>query len=129
MNRESDYIIQFVMDYYQIDDREKFNTSRVPYYCWARQVSQYFLRVVNKMGLKEVAYQFNCNHATIIHSVKKTRGRMDVYPDFKSEVINMKNFFYYSGISYVDYLTAKKERLVREIEKAEKMQNFVEIVA
>ena len=55
----------------------------------ARQAAMYIIKEITDLTLKDIGGFFGKNHATVVHSVKQCREKMDESPSFKSTVNNI----------------------------------------
>lgn len=60
----------------------------------ARQKAEYFCYLLadrKANSLETIAYHFNANYSTVIHSYNTVCDMIDVYPSFKAEIEKIKN--------------------------------------
>ncbi len=55
----------------------------------ARQAAMYIIKEITDLTLKDIGGYFGKNHATVLHSVKQCREKMDEIPNYKSTVNNI----------------------------------------
>lgn len=87
--------------HYQLTPGQYINTSRKMGICEARQVMQYFMRVLTTYSLPEIGfYCGKLDHADVVHNVKKIENLCSVYPSFK-RTINLVEFNIKEGINEI----------------------------
>ncbi|MBQ6067084.1 MAG: chromosomal replication initiator protein DnaA [Clostridia bacterium] len=55
----------------------------------ARQAAMYIIKELTDLTLKDIGGYFGKNHATVLHSVKQCKDKMDESPNYKSTVYNI----------------------------------------
>lgn len=55
----------------------------------ARQAAMYIIKELTDLTLKDIGGYFGKNHATVLHSVKQCKEKMDESPNYKSTVYNI----------------------------------------
>ena len=55
----------------------------------ARQAAMYIIKEITDLTLKDIGGYFGKNHATVLHSVKQCKEKMDEAPNYKSTVNNI----------------------------------------
>ena len=86
MTQQEEKIIQIVCRKYGITIEQIMSKRRVQQVVKPRQIAQY-LMVRKKTGtLGNIGRIFDSDHATVIHSERKTRGLMEIYTSFRKEI-------------------------------------------
>ncbi|MCK5461175.1 chromosomal replication initiator protein DnaA [Candidatus Gracilibacteria bacterium] len=71
--KNTDDIITFVSEYFQIPATELLGTSRKSEIVLPRQVSWFLCKEVLKMSFEKIGKDFSKNHTTILHGIKKVQ--------------------------------------------------------
>ncbi len=79
-------ILEIVCSYYGLDFNLLLGKSRKSNIVKARQIYCYFCRILTNDSLAKIAKIINKDHATVMHSVKKLKNEMDVYPKLSTEI-------------------------------------------
>lgn len=71
-------VIDAVCDYYDIEKTELMGNKRPQEVVNARQIGMYILRKKTSLSLSKIAQVFNRDHTTVIHSINKINGYLDI---------------------------------------------------
>ena len=84
-------IIDRVADFYNLSTDDLLSRSRKQEIAKARQVAMYLCRELTDQSYASIGTRFGGrDHSTVIHAYKKIEDRMDVEPDVRDEVQNIR---------------------------------------
>lgn len=75
------YIIEAVCDHFDLEFTETIKRNRQAKYVLCRTMIVYFLRKHTNLTVKEIGKVFGHDHTTVLHSLQKVRGFMDIKDD------------------------------------------------
>jgi len=69
-NADPEYLILLIANYFDITVKQLKSKSRLEQFVKPRQIAQYIIYRYSSLCLSEIGLLFNCDHATIIHTIK-----------------------------------------------------------
>ena len=114
--KSTDVLLQ-VCDYMNLEITEVLKRSRKQHLVNVRMIATYLLRRDRylNLSLKSIAFCIGMrDHSTIIHSIKKVEGEMEVYPEFRNLVYNIFLYVYGSDSYYPEHLKKKIKQVRKE---------------
>ena len=85
------FILDTVCNYYNIESINVINNCNKAFNCKVRQVYCYLSREVGNNKYHIIGNTINRNHSTCIHHYKKSKFEYSIYPDFKTEIEELKS--------------------------------------
>jgi chromosomal replication initiator protein len=91
--KEANHIIDIVANYYNVDKNDIVNSrNREDKIVIPRHVSQYLIREMTELSLKDIGLIYDRKYPTIIHSIQKVQVQMDSKYDnrMRNDVIKLR---------------------------------------
>jgi chromosomal replication initiator protein len=95
---------EFDMDYNEVKNKK----TRLSKFVYVRQLYAYFCKIYTKDSLTKIGKFINKDHATVIFSIKKISGYIDIDKEVKKHVSKLNNIL---KNKIVDYSSEKREEI------------------
>ncbi|MBQ7666777.1 MAG: chromosomal replication initiator protein DnaA, partial [Kiritimatiellae bacterium] len=79
-------IQRVVADQFDLRISDMTSRDRSQNVAMPRQIAMFLCRSLTRRSLPEIARAFDKTHATVVHSFKTVRGRMETDPAFRAQV-------------------------------------------
>ncbi len=84
-------IREMICSYFSLEPRQICSRSRKQEIALPRQIAMYLSRKYTDSSLQTIGREFNRDHATVLHSVKKIERQMKISSKFRSQMEYLKN--------------------------------------
>lgn len=108
-----DNVFQAVCFYFDISEWTLLKKSKLREIAEPRQIAQYFLSINTKLSLNVIKDYTGFDHATILHSVRKIEGFLEVYPRIIDAVFTIA--FYIKWLNQLDMEIKRQEITSQQI--------------
>ena len=89
-----DQIIDVIGRYYNVTYEALSSSSRKSTIAYPRQVAMYLARTETEASLPQIGVLFNRDHTTILHGYEKIAGLIDIDPQLRRDVMEIKAMLY-----------------------------------
>lgn len=89
MKHSTRTITEVAADFYGVTSAEIISKKRTMPLSAQRQMTMLIIKELTRSPLTEIGRFFSRDHATVIHSIRAAKARMDVYPEARKEYVSL----------------------------------------
>jgi len=115
------FLKQIVANYYQLSVVDFVSKSRQRKYITPRHNAMYLIGKLFKITSIDIGAHFNCDHATVLHAVKKVKGYLTWDEELGKELKELEAIIKLKGLAY-----ESKEKVLNDFYFID-LNNFISI--